>query len=406
MNSKSVYTKLKVLLSIALFSSFLIYETKIWGKYVFLGITVALLLIYVINHSWKVSINFGYYSLVTIPFVIFGYASAVWAINPSLTLNRMSTVIETVLCLYVVYINFSEDSDSNSFLDVIRWTGYFVSIYAISTYGMSTIRYIIQAGDRLDNDFANINSIGLIAAYSLIITFAKIYNKEFSWDILFSIPAAIITVASGSRKALLAVIIGISIIYFVKEVGKSKNAISALLRLFFTIGIIVAAIFVMLSIPALRPTVQRLTYTLNMFTGAGRTDTSSLNRMNYIQIGFEQFKKTPIFGIGIDNSRVISGTGKYLHSNVFELLACGGIVGTIAFYWGFIYLLNLLRKSKNMDINTILCIALIIIQLVLDFAQVSYFSKDTYMYLMLFSLQALKVSSSNNDNEAEVIKEG
>ena len=74
---------------------------------------------------------------------------------------------------------------------------------------------------RAINDFANINSIGLIAAYSLIITFAKIYNKEFSWDILFSIPAAIITVASGSRKALLAVIIGISIIYFVKEVGKS-----------------------------------------------------------------------------------------------------------------------------------------------------------------------------------------
>ena len=87
------------------------------------------------------------------------------------------------------------------------WAGYIVAIYAIYYYGLDTIRSLIAAGDRIDNEFTNVNAIGMMAAYSLIITFSKIINKHFSISLIFSVPALLMVIASGSRKAFIIFVV-------------------------------------------------------------------------------------------------------------------------------------------------------------------------------------------------------
>ena len=394
MVKRTPYQNIRWILSVALFASFLIFEADTKGKYIYFGITVALFIVYAIHNHGKVNIHLSYFHLVTFPFILYGFASAIWALDSTYTFRRMTTVLETVLCLWVVHMSYDEDLDSESLLNAIRWTGYVVSLYAIYTYGLATIRYIVQAGERLDNDFANINSIGVIASYSLIITYAQIINKKLRWDMILSVPAVLITVASGSRKALIALVIGVFLITLIRQLKYSDNPVNTIFRVVVISAIVLFAYYIILQLPALQSVTRRMEFSLNFFTGGGRTDTSSINRMNYIKTGIEQFKKTPLFGIGIDNSRVISGTGTYLHSNVFDLLACGGIFGIVAFYWGFIYLLKHYKGYNKSDYIVALCTTLIIVQLILDFVQVSYWAKDTYVYLLLFTIQAKLIDSN------------
>ena len=46
---------------------------------------------------------------------------------------------------------------------------------------------------------------------------------------------------------------------------------------------------------------------------------------------------------------------------------------------------------KKYDEITALCMAFFVLQLVMDFMQVSYFSKDTFFYFMIFFLQVKSI---------------
>lgn len=404
MENRTLYHNLRWILSVALFASFLIFEANINGKYIYLGITILIFIIYLIHNHGKITIRFNYFLLVTIPFILYGFASSIWALDSTYTFKRMTTVFETVVCLGVVHMSYDDDLDSESFLNAIRWTGYVVSLYAIYFYGLETIRFIVQSGNRLDSNFANINSIGVIAAYSIIITYAQIIYKKFRWDMLLAIPAILVTVASGSRKALIALVVGIFIVALIRQIKNTNNPINAFVRVVTIAALIIVSYYFILQLPALQSLTRRMQFTLNFLTGEGRADQSSINRMNYIMIGVEQFKKSPFFGIGIDNSRVISSTGTYLHSNVFELLACGGIFGIVAFYWGFIYLLRRFKGFNKSNYIVAICTTLIFTQLVLDFVQVSYWAKDTYVYLLLFAIQAKAIKNETACDKSIVIE--
>ena len=151
------------------------------------------------------------------------------------------------------------------------------------------------------------------------------------------------------------------------------------------------------SIPAFRPVTERLLQTLNQFTGQGRVDESTMRRAWFIEIGLEQFFKTPIQGIGIGNSLFIIGRDTYLHNNYIEILACGGILGIVTFYSSYLCCFKrLMSGMKKYDEITVLCVTFFILQLLMDFMQVSYFAKDTYFYFMIFFLQVKSLNRESN----------
>ena len=389
--------KLIVMLTTLWLVSFTIFSTETWGKYVYLGLTVVVFGLGAIRNGWKINIAIEPFHLCTILFLLYGFASYLWAIDGTYTIKRMSTVAQTLICMYFVYTYYRDDKDSSRLLDCVMWAGYIVAIYAIYYYGLNTIRSLIAAGDRIDNEFTNVNAIGMMAAYSLIITFSKIINKHFSISLIFSVPALLMVIASGSRKAFIILLFGIFFVYMTRSISQSTNPAETILKFVLVCSVGVVAVMAIWSIPAFSPVTERLLQTLNQFTGQGRVDESTMRRAWFIEIGLKQFFKTPIQGIGIGNSLFIIGRDTYLHNNYIEILACGGILGIVTFYSSYLCCFKrLMSGMKKYDEITVLCVTFFILQLLMDFMQVSYFAKDTYFYFMIFFLQVKSLSRESN----------
>lgn len=389
--------KLIVMLTTLWLVSFTVFSTQTWGKYVYLGLTVVIFGLGAIRNGWKVNIAIEPFHLCTMLFLLYGFASYLWAIDGTYTIKRMSTVAQTLICMYFVYTYYREDKDSSRLLDCVMWAGYIVAIYAIYYYGLNTIRSLIAAGDRIDNEFTNVNAIGMMAAYSLIITFSKIINKHFSISLIFSVPALLMVIASGSRKAFIILLFGVFFVYMTRSISQSTNPAKTILKSVLVCIVGVLTVMAIWSIPVFQPVTERLLQTLNQFTGQGRVDESTMRRAWFIEIGLEQFLKTPIQGIGIGNSLFIIGRDTYLHNNYIEILACSGILGIVTFYSSYLCCFKrLMSGMKKYNEITALCVAFFVLQLLMDFMQVSYFAKDTYFYLMIFFLQVKSLNRESN----------
>ena len=196
--------------------------------------------------------------------------------------------------------------------------------------------------------------------------------------------------ATGSRKALVLFVLGIYCIFFLRY--SSKNWLLNILRYLFIFSLLVISIRLLLEIPIFDTVKHRMDLMFNLFTGSGKIDTSTLERQWYIHIGWEQFKQTPWLGIGIGASRellkIATGNYTYMHNNYVELLACGGVVGFCVYYFMFGYILIRLFQQHHLQCKeTDVCIILSVLLLIMDWGSVSYYSKNTYFYLMLFFLQ-------------------
>lgn len=380
--------RLTVLLTTLWLVSFTVLSTESWGKYIYLILAGAIFLLGAFQNGMKVDIAIEPFHICTMIFLIYGFITYLWAIDGSYTIKRMTTVAQTLLCMYLVYTCYRNDKDSERLLNCVMWAGNFVAVYAIYYYGLATIRIIVQAGSRIDNDFANVNAIGMMAAYSLVITFSKIINRHVSWSLIFSLPSLLMVIASGSRKAFIILVTGVFFVYLTHSISKSKNIIETLFKFVTVCFVGAVGLMIIWSIPQFSPVTDRLSQTLNHFTGNGRVDESTIRRAWFIEIGLKQFLKTPIQGIGIGNSLFIIGRNTYLHNNYVEILACGGILGILAFYSSYLYCAPaILRSIKKYDETSVLCVTFFVLQLLMDFMQVSYFSKDTFFYFMIFFLQ-------------------
>lgn len=375
--------------------SFTIFSTETWGKYVYLILASLIFILSLFRNNFQIVIKIEPFHFFTMIFLLYGLTSYLWAIDGTYTIKRMITVAQTLLCMYLVYFCYRNDKDSRRLLNCVMWAGYFVAMYAIYYYGLSTIRMLVQAGDRIDNEFANVNAIGMMAAYSLIITFSKVINKHFSFSLIFSLPALLMVVASGSRKAFIILICGMFFVYLTKSMSSSKKILETFFKFIGVCILSAMAVVIIWSIPTFSPVTERLSQTINHFTGKGAVDESTIRRAWFIEIGLKQFLKTPIRGIGIGNSLFIIGRDTYLHNNYVEILACGGVLGFLTFYSSYLYCgLTFLKSIRNYDEITVLCVTLFVLQLVMDFMQVSYFSKDTFFYFMIFFLQVKRLRYS------------
>lgn len=391
--------KLTWVLLVALITSFFIFERQSWGKFVYLLIAVLIVGVDIFKNRFRLRIRLDEYHLYTLAFALYVLMSSLWAADPKYTFARLSTMLRIFACMYMVYIHYKQTNDKEAIVLALMWSGYILSLYSISFYGLSKIRSIVALGSRLGNEFANVNAIGTMAALSILITITKIIDKKYSVTIIFALPAALMVIATGSKKAILQIAIGLVITVILQtsyEGGKIQNKVA---KTIIGLSILFFLLIVVSELDVMKSSMRRMNIFLDMFSSSGTTDYSTLHRMEFIRIGLEQFVKTPIFGIGIGNSPVIIGANTYLHSNYIELLACGGIVGTLIFYAPYLYLLKRLLSVKEKYYSLRVAISMLISQIILDIAQVTYFSKETYIFLMLYCMclndSNLKRSVSN-----------
>ncbi len=360
------------------------------GKYIQLLLTAVMAVLCVLRYGKNLRLHIAPFHMCMGCFSVFCFLSYFWAVLPEDCLHWALLVSQTLVCLSVVYIYADHQNTVLPLLDNIRWAGYLLTFYLFGIYGWSNLHYMLQESIRLDSQVLNANVVGMLAAFSVILTLYRWLFFKFSVWYIFAIPTFLLLSISASRKAFFILALGITAIFAIKYL--KRNMIFNLINGFFFAIFGCLITYVLLSLPFFEGIKERLAGFLGIFSSHHILDESTYLRNIMLNIGFDQFIKTPLLGIGLGGSYVLTeqsvGWPCSLHNNYIELLTCGGIIGTSIYY--VMYLLpgvQLFKQRYCSDKNTLICLVLLIIFLILGWGFVSYAAKESYFFILIFFVQ-------------------
>lgn len=401
----------------ALFVLFILFDTYTWGKYAFLGLAIGILMLGCGIQHGKISLRFTPYVAMSVLFICFALFSSLWAISSSDSATMARTLMRTFVCAYAVYITYINipELDVTVLLKAVMWAGYIVSIYTLFFYGLDTI---VAAGSssslRVDNEFANVNTIGMACALSCVIQINLKYLRpqdHFFPSALLMIPSVIVVAATQSRKAFVYLIVGTLGYAFVKAQKSKKGILIKGFKILLWILILAFAFYWILQLDVFVGIRERMETMLNSVLGNGKVDHSTVLRNNLRTLGLTWFLKYPVGGIGIANPHILANQyyafDAYLHDNFVELLCGGGIIGFCLYYAMYVYLFSQLWKYRKVDKQRVAFFALwLMLMLAMNFGMVTYYSKAQNFYLMIhfinvFDLKRKAIELCKSENTSK-----
>lgn len=329
------------------------------------------------------------------------YISSTWSLNVEHTTQAFKNYIKVFIP--TVYISFLINTKKDVFqaLKLFVYAKIIMAVYIILYIDLSTLGNMRIGAGSLGEDW-NSNGIGLnlaFAAYALFVLIQNEKNKLIRlFYYIFVSFIVILTLLTGSKKALLLIIISILIFSILST---SRNRLKK-------IGIsIIASLFILYlvtKVPFFYDVIgERLVTLFASFTGIGDTDNSTLSRFLMIDYGIDFFKQQPVLGYGLNNFRYLYGslTGDYVysHNNYIELLVGLGLVGTLIYYSGYFYLL--FKSLFKLNYLHVFVFVNIIIVLIMEAGLVSYYSYYIHFFMCLsfVSISIVKREQKRNSNK-------
>lgn len=239
---------------------------------------------------------------------------------------------------------------------------------------------------RLAGIALNSNSFAINVVYGvtmLLYQFKMIRSKMLKLLIIGMILMAVrLIIASGSRTGFLGLV---ALVFFwflfsyIKELRKRPFLAMAML-----VGIVG---FWCYTAYAMRDTVlmQRFLRLETKRGGEGSTGA----RLLMVKEGINLTLSNPVLGVGLGNFRYHSMTAAYAHNNYAEIFADTGIPGGILYHMIYVLILYRLYKISKFPLtpgqkNTVTIFkCLMLLQLILDFATVSYYTKINWIFLAI-----------------------
>ena len=342
----------------------------------------------------------------TVAFISICALSMLWAIKTSLVINAMKNMLVHSMLLIFLSITVSSEKRVQQVLKLIMLSVVINAIWLLLTnQGMFEVSGAQNdVIDRLGTEGKwNANTIGMMSAIAMLISlYFGIKTKKSIFRLMYIgivLLMIFVTLLSGSRKALLMVLIEICGFLFVVFKGKRLRAI-------VLIFLIISALYYMvMEMPFFYSIIGwRVDGFLASLTGVGRVDNSTQIRDAFAKDAFHVWLKYPIVGCGLDCYRSLNSIkyGMYAHNNYVELLADLGIIGTGIFYSAYLYCaLKLMRMPRKNHLTWVLIIILLIM-LVMDIGSVSYNSfLDKILIMTMFSyVFSNKKGESSCDDES------
>ncbi len=388
-----------LLLMLLYMSLFLISSESINGNYISLFAAALAILIPIIGSfegKGRLSLHVGnvtVYHVWLFVFIVFCYVSSIWAIRPSLAITKGNSILKNSVCVILIYIYYSEKKSIKDFLRIIMYGGYAIVIFSILFFGIDSFNDILTTSSRLNSDYLNQNTLGMLSAFTIIINlYFILYYKEGKLAFVFAIISMIVIAAAGSRKSILELGMGIFLLIIMRFYS-GRNAFKSLVKIIISLAIVIIIGYFILRMPMFDFVNTRLENVIHQLTGTGNTDYSVRSRALLNELGINIFLKHPFIGIGIDCARIpafqVTGEDWYLHNNYIELLADGGIVGFCLFYSIYaIIFVKFIKYKKYRDAEYDISLILMVVQFILGYAYVSYYSRETYFYLLLYFLES------------------
>lgn len=386
--SQSISDKIMDLLTMLLYVSFVILSNDSMGVVYMVVIILLIYFIHASKHGSFIPKHYCIFHKYMLLIALFCMFSVIWAERGEYAIEKGITLLELLLAFTLLYETYYK-CDIKRLLTIVMWSGFLLSIYTISFVGIENLQDTIDSGERLENSFANVNVIGMICSTSILLCyfFWKI-NKNIV-DVVMCLPCLLVVAGTGSRKALVMLIIGLLVLSFFNPSVRSYG-VTRILKLLFSVLSLFLVVFLVAKSGVFGGTMDRMDGLVASLTGKGEEDSSSMIRSYFRMIGFRQFFETPLLGIGMGNACLLAfeytRRDCYLHCNYAEVAANGGVVGLFLVYWIYVKLIRSELRVLRTDPYAVIILLFIILNLILDYGKVSYYSKDTYFMIMIFCI--------------------
>lgn len=379
-----------------------------YGKtcsYIMLGCTLLIICFSLISTHGKLDLRLSAFHLLTLAFVSYCFLSMRWAADPALSFAVARSVLFTLLLFYMQYVWYQKHS-VETVLMIAMLGGYAACFITVWQQGLDLYLTSISAGIRVyDQDFINANVAGAMAAHAILLNlYFVLYKRKIGWWSLLAIPAMICIAGAGSKRALLLLAGGGAMLMILHSYDRKKLLIS-ILRVCAMILLLAGLTAALRRLPIFATIEGRIEEFLGSISGTGSMDNSTKERLAFIEVGVQLFKRSPLTGCGINNPRLYNWVrDTYLHSNMVELLAGGGLFGLGLYYSIHIYLLYNMwkyRAWRNDEYDILLVI--LIFYLIFDMSDMSYDQKDTYFYFMAMFLEVRRLKRAANESKAHIV---
>lgn len=331
-------------------------------------------------------------------FYIFCLISKSWAINTLYVQQVLVLMKGLIITIFVLTEYISDFNNWKAFLKIFVYACLLHGCYAVITTPASdfgTNLFGAQTGYYFNN-------IAQVIAFGVCVAVYLFYEEQKKWWLLLIAIMCSFIGITGSRKAILMVIASISIFILFSKQHTNKR----IGQIFIAIIVTLVLYYYIMNNEFLYMQIgSRLS---NVFAIFGRNnaeaDYSTLERLYFIAQGWKLFINNIIHGVGINNFKAYVGGylgsgAKYAHNNYIELLADGGIIGFILYYVRYLELLvrsvkcKMMSKYKN---TSLLILVLMIMLLVLEFGNVTYYFVQYQMVLIIvcsyFKIRRIEVN--------------
>lgn len=309
------------------------------------------------------------------------YVSIVYFLSSDKTVAKemyIRIISQIIMCIVMYLFVVSHNKSVAYIQNVVTWATVVLGVlFLFNTDGIITGMSSISQGEYYTLGDNNRNTIGVILSIGSLFA-AHLGHTKKKLYYLLTIALAFLSLLTGSRKSLIAIIIGIILLSYLYS-KYEKNRVSKKIGVILLGGLVLAVIlYAINNNPTLYNIIGfRIDGALNTFTGKGNREMSAVIRLNMIDRALEMFRQKPILGWGIEGFKKFAGYGAYSHNNYTETLVSFGVLGFFMFYgMKFKILMNqikLLNIEQNIHCRQQYCflIVMMIVTLILDFGEVS-----------------------------------
>ncbi len=326
-------------------------------------------------------------------FVGFCVASVLWARDPGRSLTMALRTLPLLAIFGFTLYNYAVWLRKVPLIfNLVYAAGVVLAVYTVFNEGGpgAYVRLLFD-GVRAGTEVNNVNTIGLAAGVSALIAFGYVYRcRKWAHIVPFAL-CVFVALGTGSNKAVVLIVAGCVLILALA--AYQNGTLWAFLKVVFAVAALALVVWFLLQLPIFATISHRIEGTVNAFLGQGRVDGSASTRIELSVAGIEQFAKTPLLGIGINNGALVAldavGHDYYLHNNYVELLVGVGVVGTALFYAMFLLpMRKMVRGMKKSGWMIAVVVAILLGWLFIQVGAVCYYSKITYVYFALAAAMA------------------
>lgn len=345
-----------------------------WGSIAFFSIT------YAFYKDFKINIKFNAADNWMLGFLLISALSVLYAGDIVATIDSLKALIVMFLVCFLI----GKEIKKQESLREMLWVTFF-SLLIVATYLYLYVdfnSFVLTRIGAADTGRWNVNIIGIMASIGILIGIFLFGDttKIMKIFLIASIPFLLyLDIITASRKAILMLPIGLCGMQLL------NNPTKVIRNLLLIISSSLLAIYLIFDVPFFYELIGwRMEGMIALFKGNTlEVDSSALSRAMMIQSALTVFYDNPIFGVGLDNFRFFNAVRvTYAHNNFVEIAADLGILGLIAYYWIFVYIVfDYLKKyKKHSKMRTFLFLVVVV-----------YFINHIGMVTILEMLQSIFV---------------